>query len=66
LGLENSLNSTGQPSIPFIYKNKVQGCNQQIQTHFQNKNSCVNVSGNPTQPALPSNDYEQSPYDPLM
>jgi hypothetical protein len=65
-GLENSFNSTGQPAIPFIYKNKEQGCNQQVQTHFQNKNSCNNVSGNPTQPAFSSNHYAQSPVNPLM
>ena len=42
LGYEGQLNQSGQPAIPFIYKNKVQGCNAETQIRFQNKVSCVN------------------------
>jgi hypothetical protein len=59
------LNPSGQPSIPFLYKNKVQGCNQETQIRFQNPKSCNNTQANPTQPARPSNHYAQSPVDAL-
>jgi len=59
------LNPSGQPAIPFLYKNKVQGCNQEIQRRFQNPKSCNNSQANPTQPARPDSYFEQSPADPL-
>ena len=59
------LNPSGQPAIPFIYKNKVQGCNQEIQRRFQNPKSCNNSKANPTQPARPHSHFQQSPQDPL-
>ena len=60
-----TLNPSGQPVIPFLYKNKVQGCNQEIQIRYQNPKSCNNLPARPTQPALSSNYYAQSPVDPL-
>jgi hypothetical protein len=60
------LNPSGQPAIPFIYKNKAQGCNQETQIRFQNPKSCNNTPARPTQPARPSNHYAQSPVDPLL
>lgn len=66
LGMGQALNASGQPAIPYLYKNKVQGCNPEIQIHFQNHNSCRNTTGKPTQPAFSSNHYTQSPRNPLM
>lgn len=60
------LNASGQPIIPFVYKNKVQGCNAEIQRRFQNHRSCNNLPADPTQPPQSSNHYAQSPQDPLM
>jgi hypothetical protein len=65
LGNTVVLNPSGQPAIPFIYKNKAQGCNQETQIRFQNPKSCNNRPARPTQPARPSNHYAQSPVDPL-
>lgn len=65
---EGILNPSGQPVVPFLYKNKVQGCNQEIQYHFQNHRSCTNANptGFPTQSPFRSNHYAQSPVNPLM
>jgi hypothetical protein len=65
LGNNGLLNPSGQPAIPFLYKNKVQGCNQETQIRFQNPKSCNNTPARPTQPARPSNHYAQSPVDAL-
>ena len=45
LGLQNSLTANGQPAIPFLYKNKIQGCNAEVQRRFQNHRSCDNTGG---------------------
>ena len=45
LGLQNSLTANGQPAIPFLYKNKIQGCNAQVQRRFQNHKSCTTTGG---------------------
>jgi hypothetical protein len=66
LGLSAALNSTGQPAIPFLYKNKAQGCNAEIQIRFQNHKSCNAKPAAPYQPARPSNHYQQSPVNPLL
>lgn len=60
------LNPSGQPSIPFIFKNKAQGCNAEIQIRFQNPKSCNNLPNDPSQPAIPNYYYAQSPMNPLM
>lgn len=65
-GTNGVLNPSGQPSIPFLLKNKVQGCNAEIQTRFQNHRSCSTEQAHPSQPARPSNHYAQSPVNPLM
>ena len=67
LGLGPALNKSGEPLTPYLYKNKVQGCNQQIQIRYQNHNSCTKAANaHPTQPARPSNHYAQSPRNALM
>lgn len=65
LGNGANLNPSGQPAIPFLYKNKAQGCNQEIQIRYQNPKSCNNTPARPTQPARPSNHFAQSPVNPL-
>jgi hypothetical protein len=65
-GVPVALNPYGQPAIPFLYKNKAQGCNAQIQIHQQNHKSCSKGAADPYQPARPSNHFQQSPRNPLM
>ena len=59
------VNSSGQPVVPFLYKNKAVGCQAQTQIHFQNHKSCNNTPAQPTQSPLSTNHYAQSPVDAL-
>jgi hypothetical protein len=65
-GTNGVLNPSGQPSIPFLLKNKVQGCNAETQIRFQNHRTYSTEQAQPSQPARPSNHYAQSPANPLM
>lgn len=57
LNIGNKLTYGQVPAVPFLYKNKSTPCQAQTQIHFQNHKSCTNSdpTGNPSQPAGPSN-----------
>ena len=57
------LNPSGQPSTPFLYKNKAQGCNAQINIHHQNHHSCTNTRSNPTNQEIVFEHYAQPLVD---
>jgi len=64
-------NKGGNPSVPFLFKNKYPKCQAQTLIHFQNKKSCsltkdYSLNTKPYQPAFNSNHFKQSPRNPLM